>query len=90
MYGRSVGCIPGEAVYVNGIVIGRATEDVVVLRSREGMVEPCSGLEPKPHGLEKLPWTRTSISAPRGARAGQSGQHHHKGTGRHLAAGAFS
>jgi hypothetical protein len=26
----------------------------VVLRSREGLVEPCSGLEPKPHGLEKL------------------------------------
>ncbi|HWS22287.1 MAG TPA: DUF2117 domain-containing protein, partial [Methanoregula sp.] len=48
------GCIPGEAVYVNGIVIGRATEDVVVLRSRGGLVEPCSGLEPKPHGLEKL------------------------------------
>jgi hypothetical protein len=48
------GCIPGETVYVNGIVIGRATEDVVVLRSRDGIVEPCSGLEPKPHGLEKL------------------------------------
>jgi hypothetical protein len=48
------GCIPGEAVYVNGIVIGRATEDVVVLKSRGGIVEPCSGLEPKPHGLEKL------------------------------------
>jgi len=48
------GCIPGEAVYVNGIVIGRATEDVVVLRSRRGLVEPCSGLELKPHGLEKL------------------------------------
>jgi hypothetical protein len=48
------GCIPGEAVYVNGIVIGRATEDVVILRSRGGVVEPCSGLEPKLHGLEKL------------------------------------
>ena len=48
------GCIPGEAVYVNGIVIGRATKDVVVLRSRGGKVEPCSGLEPKPHGFEKL------------------------------------
>ena len=48
------GCIPGEAVYVNGIVIGRATEDVVVLQWRGGLVEPCSGLEPKPHGLEKL------------------------------------
>jgi len=48
------GCIPGEAVYVNGIVIGRATEDVVVLQWRGGVVEPCSGLEPKPHGFEKL------------------------------------
>jgi len=48
------GCIPGEAVYVNGIVIGRATEDVVVLRSRGGLVEPSSGLDPKPHGFEKL------------------------------------
>ena len=28
------GCIPGEAVYVNGIVIGRATKDVVVLRKQ--------------------------------------------------------
>jgi len=48
------GCIPGEAVYVNGMVIGRATGPIVVLRSRGGRVEPCSGLEPKPHGLEKL------------------------------------
>jgi hypothetical protein len=48
------GCIPGEAVYVNGIVIGRATKDVIVLRSGRGKVEPCSGLEPKSHGLEKL------------------------------------
>jgi len=48
------GCIPGEAVYVNGIVIGRAMAEVVVLQSRGGVVEPCSGLEPKSHGLEKL------------------------------------
>lgn len=48
------GCIPGEPVYVNGIVIGRATADVVVLVSRQGTVEPVSGLDPKPHGLEKL------------------------------------
>jgi len=48
------GCIPGEPVYVNGIVIGRATADVVVLRTgREGIVAE-SGLLPKPHGLEKL------------------------------------
>jgi hypothetical protein len=48
------GCIPGEAVYMNGIVIGRATADVVVLMKREGRIEACSGLEPKLHGLEKL------------------------------------
>lgn len=48
------GCIPGEAVYVNGIVIGRATAEVVVLRSTGYLIEPRSGLEPKPHGLEKL------------------------------------
>ena len=52
------GCIPGEVVYVNGIVIGRATADVVVLRSRGGLIEPCSGLSPKPHGLEKLSLTK--------------------------------
>ena len=48
------GCIPGEPVYVNGIVIGRATADVVVLRNGQESIEPVSGLLPKPHGLEKL------------------------------------
>jgi hypothetical protein len=48
------GCIPGEPVYVNGIVIGRATADIVVIRKSGGKVESCSGLEPKIHGLEKL------------------------------------
>jgi hypothetical protein len=52
------GCIPGEAVYVNGIVIGRATAEEVVLRSTGYRVEPCSGLEPKPHGLEKVSMSR--------------------------------
>jgi hypothetical protein len=52
------GCIPGEAVYVNGIVIGRATADVVSLRNTGGLIEPCSGLEPKLHGLEKLSSSR--------------------------------
>lgn len=48
------GCIPGETVYVDGIVIGRATAGVVSLRSIGGVIEPVSGLDPKPHGLEKL------------------------------------
>jgi hypothetical protein len=48
------GCIPGEPVYVNGIVIGTATADTVVIRSSGNGIEPLSGLEPKPHGLEKV------------------------------------
>lgn len=82
------GCIPGEPVYVNGIVIGRATAEVVVLRSGQGTVEPVSGLEPKPHGIEKLlrscppdistAWCksgaiRSSIARP-GSRAGRYGR----------------
>jgi len=54
-HGRRIrGCWPGEAVFVNGIVIGSATEETVVLRERGGRVEPVRGLLPKPHGLEKL------------------------------------
>jgi len=53
--GRTIrGCIPGEPVCVNGIVIGRATAAEVVLRNAGGEVEAVSGLDVKPHGLEKL------------------------------------
>lgn len=53
--GRRIrGCRPGEAVFVNGVVIGTATGETVVLRERDGVVEPESGLLPKPHGLAKL------------------------------------
>lgn len=48
------GCLPGEAVFVNGIVIGHATDEIVILEERNGSVYPISGLELKPHGLEKL------------------------------------
>lgn len=48
------GCIPGEAVYVNGIIIGRATSETVVLERKGGKINPISGLSPKVHGLEKL------------------------------------
>jgi hypothetical protein len=54
------GCIPGEPVYVNGIIIGRATAGTVVLRDRDGGgIEPVSGLLPKVHGIEKLGWRGT-------------------------------
>jgi hypothetical protein len=48
------GCIPGEPVFVNGLVIGTATATTVVIRGREGVLEPVTGLSPKPHGFEKL------------------------------------
>jgi hypothetical protein len=54
------GCLPGEAVYVNGIVIGTATGDPVVIAERDGTVTPVSGLDMKPHGIEKL--ERTGVT----------------------------
>lgn len=48
------GCLPGEAVCVNGLVIGYAEGETVVLEERNGHVVPVHGLRLKPHGLEKL------------------------------------
>jgi hypothetical protein len=48
------GCLPGEPVYVNGLVIGHATGEEVVLAINDGNIVPISGLEPKLHGLEKV------------------------------------
>jgi hypothetical protein len=47
------GCLPGEAVYVNGIVIGTATGGEVVLEDQHGQIVPRSGIKAKAHGLEK-------------------------------------
>jgi hypothetical protein len=48
------GCLPGEPVFVNGIVIGHASSDTVVLKKTTEGVSGVSGLIPKRHGLEKL------------------------------------
>ena len=48
------GCLPGEAVFVNGVVIGTATGREVVIRSEGEKIFPLSGLQVKDHGLEKL------------------------------------
>jgi len=48
------GCIPGEAVFVNGTVIGYATGEEVRLRIEGSTFLPVSGLRVKEHGLEKL------------------------------------
>lgn len=53
--GRTIrGCIPGEAVFVNGIVIGTATAETVVLASGTGTIEAIAGIDLKQHGVEKL------------------------------------
>lgn len=51
---RIRGCIPGEAVYINGIVIGHALSDEVRLGYDNGEIYAVSGIRIKPHGLEKL------------------------------------
>ncbi len=53
--GRTIrGCIPGEAVFVDGIVIGTATADTVVLAAGAGTIEAVAGIDLKQHGVEKL------------------------------------
>lgn len=52
---RSIrGCIEGEPVYVDGIVIGHATGPEVILKAEDGAILPVSGIIPKVHGLEKI------------------------------------
>ena len=56
---RSIrGCVAGEPVYIDGIVIGHATGPDVVIRAVDGDIVPLSGLVPKLHGLEKISGNR--------------------------------
>ncbi len=48
------GCIPGEPIFVNGIVIGSATADTAVLAPDNGGIRAVSGITLKAHGIEKL------------------------------------
>lgn len=48
------GCIPGEPVFVNGIVIGHATAETAVLAPENGGIRAVSGIILKTHGTEKL------------------------------------
>jgi hypothetical protein len=48
------GCSPGEAVFVNGVVIGEATAPTVTIEHRNGELRAVSGLRIKEHGIEKL------------------------------------
>jgi hypothetical protein len=48
------GCVEGEPVYIDGIVIGHATGSEVVLRASGGTIVPVSGIVTKLHGLDKI------------------------------------
>ncbi|RQD83941.1 MAG: DUF2117 domain-containing protein [Methanocalculus sp. MSAO_Arc2] len=51
---RICGCIPGEPVFIEGIVIGYATSDCVVISRNNSTIIPVSGIRLKPHGVLKL------------------------------------
>lgn len=48
------GCLPGEPVFVNGIIIGYATNTEAVISLEDGTIRAVSGIELKEHGVEKL------------------------------------
>jgi len=48
------GCLPGEPVFVNGIIIGYATGEEAVISLQDGTIQAVSGIELKDHGVEKL------------------------------------
>ncbi len=48
------GCLPGEPVFVNGIIIGYATAEKVEISMQDGTIHARSGIELKHHGIEKL------------------------------------
>ncbi|HOL41183.1 MAG TPA: DUF2117 domain-containing protein [Methanospirillum sp.] len=48
------GCLPGEPVFVNGIIIGYATGEEAVISLQDGTIKAISGIELKDHGVEKL------------------------------------
>ncbi len=48
------GCLPGEPVFINGIIIGYATSEEVKIRKNNNTIESISGITLKPHGIEKV------------------------------------
>lgn len=48
------GCHPGEPVFVNGIIIGHATDEKAIITIRDGSLQAVSGILLKDHGVEKL------------------------------------
>ncbi|MFZ2216249.1 MAG: DUF2117 domain-containing protein [Methanothermobacter tenebrarum] len=54
VYRRLVGVSKGENIFVNGIVIGKATSDNVILVAEDGIIKEIIGGQLKEHGVEKL------------------------------------
>jgi len=54
IYRKLVGVSPGENIFLNGIVIGKSTEEEVILVAEDGILTEISGGELKKHGVEKL------------------------------------
>jgi len=54
VYRRLVGVSEGENIFVNGIVIGKATSDEVILAAEDGWIKKIIGGQLKRHGIEKL------------------------------------
>jgi hypothetical protein len=48
------GCLPGEPVFINGIIVGHATDEEAVITIRNGTLKAVSGIVLKEHGVEKL------------------------------------
>ncbi|MDI3483443.1 MAG: hypothetical protein PWQ74_30 [Methanobacteriaceae archaeon] len=54
VYRRLVGVSKDENIFVNGIVIGKATSDNVILVAEDGIIKEIIGGQLKKHGVEKL------------------------------------
>jgi len=54
VYRRIIGVSKDENIFVNGIVIGKATSDNVILVAEDGKIKEIIGGQLKRHGVEKL------------------------------------
>lgn len=54
IYRKLVGVSPDENIFLNGIVIGKSTQEEVILVAEEGIITEIIGGELKEHGVEKL------------------------------------
>lgn len=51
---RISGVHPGELIQINGVIIGRAVDQEIIVTTENKKITDVDGCETKPHGLEKL------------------------------------